>query len=313
MGFDSLLLEGLSLLSWSDLSVKDMSEDFIDTSGVEAVKWLPLANGYTNVLSIILNDLCFFILLIKTSKKWLEMKNCNPPYMRKTRSIPTTNQLRRKKSREGAVNPPPAGWRQPLSSLLNRWRLAHDTGEFCERLMEKCMKNGSIIHQINRELQSQLRIGEKKREAKAAEQTNHPQGIFSFRTLEVYTEQCCRFAKWGKEEHGCRTLEELRQFVPEYIRREIDRGLSAWTVRTRRQPSPSSTRSPQRPGGFPCLPGRERILSAAGELLPVMHISPRREMPIWWLFSGEAASAGRRRRPYAPAIFTAAAQGFLLK
>lgn len=100
-------------------------------SGVEAVKWLPLANGYTNVLSIILNDLCFFILLIKTSKKWLEMKNCNPPYMRKTRSIPTTNQLRRKKSREGAINPPPAGWRQPLSSLLNRWRLAHDTGEFC--------------------------------------------------------------------------------------------------------------------------------------------------------------------------------------
>ena len=132
-------------------------------SGVEAVKWLPLANGYINVLCIILNDLCFFILLIKTSKKWLEMKNCNPPYMRKTRSIPTTNQLRRKKSREGAVNPPPAGWRQPLSSLLNRWRLAHDTGEFCERLREKCMKNGSIIHQINRELQSQLRIGEKKR------------------------------------------------------------------------------------------------------------------------------------------------------
>ena len=38
-------------------------------SGVEAVKWLPLANGYTNVLSIILNDLCFFILLIKTNKK----------------------------------------------------------------------------------------------------------------------------------------------------------------------------------------------------------------------------------------------------
>ena len=100
-------------------------------SGVEAVKWLPLANGYTNVLSIILNDLCFFILLIKTSKKWLATKNHNPPYMRKTRSIPTTNQLSVENGREGAVNPPPAGWRQPLSSLLNRWRLAHDTGEFC--------------------------------------------------------------------------------------------------------------------------------------------------------------------------------------
>ena len=49
MGFDSLLLEVLSLLSWADLSGKDMSVDFIETSGVEAVKWLPLANGYTNV------------------------------------------------------------------------------------------------------------------------------------------------------------------------------------------------------------------------------------------------------------------------
>ena len=74
MGFDSLLLEGLSLLSWSDLSCKDMSEDFIDTSGVEAVKWLPLANGYTNVLSIILNDLCFFILLIKSFRR---RENCS--------------------------------------------------------------------------------------------------------------------------------------------------------------------------------------------------------------------------------------------
>lgn len=92
-------------------------------SGVEAVKWLPLANGYTNVLSIILNDLCFFILLIKTNKKRLATKNHNPPYMRKTRSACATNQLRRKKSREGAVNPPPAGWRQPLSSFLNKRRL----------------------------------------------------------------------------------------------------------------------------------------------------------------------------------------------
>ena len=93
-------------------------------------------------------------------------------------------------------------------------------------------KRGSLIYQISQELQSQLRIGEKKRDAKAAEHTNHPQGIFSYRTLEVYTEQCCRFARWAKEEHSCRTLDDLRQYVPEYIQREIDRGLSAWTVRT---------------------------------------------------------------------------------
>ena len=93
-------------------------------------------------------------------------------------------------------------------------------------------KHGSLVYQINRELQSQLRIGEEKREAKAAEHTNHPKGIFSYRTLEVYTEQCCRFARWAKKEHGCRTLDDLRQCVPEYLEREIDRGLSAWTVRT---------------------------------------------------------------------------------
>lgn len=66
-------------------------------SGVEAVKWLPLANGYTNVLSIILNDLCIFILLIKTNKKRLATKNHNPPYMRKTRSIPTTKPVKKEK------------------------------------------------------------------------------------------------------------------------------------------------------------------------------------------------------------------------
>lgn len=224
MGFDSLLLEGLSLLSWSDLSCKDMSVDFIDTSGVEAVKWLPLANGYTNVLSIILNDLCFFILLIKTSKKWLEMKNCNPPYMRKTRSIPTTNQLRRKKSREGAINPPPAGWRQPLSSLLNRWRLAHDTGEFCERLREKCMKNGSIIHQINR---------------------------------------------------------ELRQFVPEYIRREIDRGLSAWTVRTEVAAISKLYQVPTTSWGI-SLPSRKRedIIRSRGAAARDAHFSEKKNADL---------------------------------
>lgn len=69
MGFDSLLLEGLSLLSRADLSGKDMSENSIETSGAEAAKWLPLANGYTNVWSIILNDLCIFIFLIKQIKK----------------------------------------------------------------------------------------------------------------------------------------------------------------------------------------------------------------------------------------------------
>lgn len=281
MGFDSLLLKSLSLLSWANLSGKDMSEDFIDTSGVEAVKWLPLANGYTNVLSIILNDLCIFILLIKTNKKRLVTKNHNPPYMRKTRSIPTTNQLSVENGREGAINPPPAGWRQPLSSLLNRWRLAHDTGEFCERLREKCMKNGSIIHQINRELQSQLRIGEKKREAKAAEQTNHPQGIFSFRTLEVYTEQCCRFAKWGKEEHGCRTLEELRQFVPEYIRREIERGLSAWTVRTEVAAISKLYQVPTTSWGI-SLPSRKRedIIRSRGAAARDAHFSEKKNADL---------------------------------
>ena len=282
-------------------------------SGVEAVKWLPLANGYTNVLSIILNDLCIFILLIKTNKKRLATKNHNPPYMRKTRSIPTTNQLRRKKSREGAVNPPPAGWRQPLSSLLNRWRLAHDTGEFCERLREKCMKNGSIIHQINRELQSQLRIGEKRERQRLRNRQTTPRGSSaighwrstqsSAAVLQNGAKRSTAAVPWRSCGNLCRSTSGERLIV----------GCLPGRCAPRWQLSPSSTRSPQRPGGFPCLPGRERILSAAGELLPVMHTSQKRKMPIWWLFSGEAASAGRRRRPYAPAIFTAVVQGFLLK
>lgn len=40
MELDSLLLEGLSLLSRADLSGKDMSENSIETSGVEVANYM---------------------------------------------------------------------------------------------------------------------------------------------------------------------------------------------------------------------------------------------------------------------------------
>lgn len=93
---------------------------------------------------------------------------------------------------------------------------------------------GSMIYQVQRELQGQLRIGDSRREAKLQEQTAAPEGIFSYGTLETYLKQGCAFARWAKAQHGCNTLAKARPYAAEYLQQGIDRGLSASTLSTQR-------------------------------------------------------------------------------
>lgn len=79
------------------------------------------------------------------------------------------------------------------------------------------MKQKSMVRQVQEALQIQLRIGEKRHEAKKAEHTHSPAGIFSYRTFETYMKQSCAFAKWAKAEYGSREL------VPSYYRCKKDR------------------------------------------------------------------------------------------
>ena len=83
------------------------------------------------------------------------------------------------------------------------------------------MKQKSMVRQVQEALQIQLRIGEKRHEAKKAEHTHSPAGIFSYRTFETYMKQSCAIAKWAKAEYGSRV--KTWQLVPSYYRCKKDR------------------------------------------------------------------------------------------
>ena len=92
----------------------------------------------------------------------------------------------------------------------------------------------SMVYQVQRTLQEQLRIGESRHAAKVEEGRRDPNGIFSYGTLETYLKQGCAFAKWAKAEYGCNTLAKARPYAEAYLRKGIDAGLSASTLSTQR-------------------------------------------------------------------------------
>ena len=51
--------------------------------------------------------------------------------------------------------------------------------------------------------------------------------IYTWKTYQAYIKHCCYFLDWCKENHGCKTLKQCRQYVPEWIKSR--RGLSAST------------------------------------------------------------------------------------
>jgi len=91
-------------------------------------------------------------------------------------------------------------------------------------------KNKSIIHQVQETLRQKLCIGEQKHLAK--QQATALGGIYSWGTYKTYLAKSCAFAKWAKENYGCRTLADARGYVDSYIQHHIDRGYSPSTQKT---------------------------------------------------------------------------------
>jgi hypothetical protein len=91
-------------------------------------------------------------------------------------------------------------------------------------------KNRSIVRQVHDALNEKRRFGESKYEAQ--KQGISHDGIFSYSTYKTYLAQGCKFAKWAREHHGCKTLAEARIFVNTYLQMHIDKGYSAWTQST---------------------------------------------------------------------------------
>jgi len=85
----------------------------------------------------------------------------------------------------------------------------------------------SMTRQVQENLQGKLKIGVSKHSDKALGITH--ESIYSWGTFEAYLKHDCAFVNWAKAEHGCRSLEGARQYVDEYLQRQIDKGLSPYT------------------------------------------------------------------------------------
>lgn len=83
----------------------------------------------------------------------------------------------------------------------------------------------SMVAQVKHTLDSKLAIGQSKHQAKKMGiAQNH---IYSWGTYKAYLNQGCKFAKWAKETYGCKTLEQARPYVDDYLERSKD--LSPYT------------------------------------------------------------------------------------
>lgn len=94
----------------------------------------------------------------------------------------------------------------------------------------------SLIQQVKERLDSKLKIGESKYLAKI--DGTYLEYIFSWDTYHSYLKHCCYFVRWCKKQdidpalgHKPRTLEECRVFAEKWIQHDIDRGISAYTVK----------------------------------------------------------------------------------
>lgn len=93
-------------------------------------------------------------------------------------------------------------------------------------------KRKSIVRQAVERLLSMAAFGESKHAAKIANDRKPARDkIYSSKTMDNYIDVVGRFVRWARKIHGCRMLEDARQFVPEYLAQRIEQGKSAWTVR----------------------------------------------------------------------------------
>lgn len=86
-------------------------------------------------------------------------------------------------------------------------------------------KRPSLKRQVQEKLQGKLAIGESRHKAKA--DGTAADKIFSYGTYHSYLQSGILFTDYCKREHGCRYLDECRQYVNDYLRSRSD--LSAWT------------------------------------------------------------------------------------
>ena len=85
----------------------------------------------------------------------------------------------------------------------------------------------SLTRQVQEVLESKLRIGCSKHKDKHDGISGNY--IYSYSTLKTYIKEANYFVKYCKNKHGCKTLEQCRPYIPEWI--DSRRHLSAYTLK----------------------------------------------------------------------------------
>ncbi len=153
------------------------------------------------------------------------------------------------------------------------------------------MKQKSMVRQAQEALQVQLRIGEKRHDAKKAEHTHSPAGIFSYRTFETCMKQSCAFANWAKAQYKCRTLEAARPYVETYLQNGIDRACPPIPCLPRERRCANSTSVRRKPFILPCPTGNGRALIEDEMKPPEIMDCPKRTTRIFLLLQKQPACA----------------------
>lgn len=85
----------------------------------------------------------------------------------------------------------------------------------------------SLTKQVQEAFESKLKIGCSKHHDKIERVAN--EYIYSYNTFQAYMRECNYFVKYCHQQHKCKTLEECKQYVAEWI--DTRRHLSAYTLK----------------------------------------------------------------------------------
>ena len=97
-------------------------------------------------------------------------------------------------------------------------------------------RHGSLIYQAENELKSKIAYGDSRHNDKISDRKNGTnitsEKIYAINTFLTYLKQVSYFLKYVKQKYPkCKTIWEARQYADEFLKNNIDRGLSAYTLK----------------------------------------------------------------------------------
>lgn len=149
----------------------------------------------------------------------------------------------------------------------------------------------TLVGQVTQELRAQYTEG-KGRDKHADKVADAMTGrIYSYNTLKTYIKHCCYFVNWCKSEHGCKTLDECKPYVSEWMSTRSN--LSAWTQKLEASALAKIYRVSQSELGIE-TPERKRteVKRSRGEAVRDKHFSVTKNAEL----VNFAKSTGLRRR-----------------